>query len=219
VAWLSRIELRAAGVVSEASCLGDFRDRLRSALAEDLDAGAAGLKSIIAYRSGLAVAPIDEVAAAAAFGRLRAAAEVGGTVRLEEAAICDVVLADAYGVARERGVPMQLHSGYGDRDIDLRLGNPLHFRYALESGLAAGVPTVFLHCAYPYTRETAVLCANHRDVYLDIATCIPPIGTAEIVAAYRIALAICPITPAASLDDWIRGHSAMRWPSATGSAT
>ncbi len=201
VAWLSRIESRAAGLVADASSLGEFRDRLRAALTEDLDAGAAGLKSIIAYRSGLAVGPVDEAAASAALGRLRVAAEAGAPVRLEEAAICDLVLADAYGVARERGVPMQLHSGYGDRDIDLRLGNPLHFRYALESGLAAGVPTVFLHCAYPYTREAAVLCANHRDVYLDIATCIPPIGTAEIIAAYRIALAICPITRIQSSSD------------------
>ena len=89
---------------------------------------------------------------------------------------------------------MQLHAGYGDPDIDLRLANPLELRWLLESGAANGVPLVLLHGAYPYAREGAWLAAVYPHVYLDVATCIPPLGFAALVDTWREALAIAPVS-------------------------
>jgi predicted TIM-barrel fold metal-dependent hydrolase len=189
VAPLLRIEALAGGLVAGAESLGELVERFDAALRTARDDGYAGLKSIIAYRTGLAVERVDERGAAEAFDRQR---RVGG--RLSEKALLDFLLVRALAVAREQGLAMQLHTGYGDRDLDLALGNPLHLRGLLEAGAADGVPLVLLHGAWPYTREAAYLAAVHADVYLDVATCIPPIGFAELVAMWRVALAVAPVT-------------------------
>ena len=190
VARLTRIETVAEALLGECPDLASFDERVSAALCAALDGGASGLKSVIAYRSGLAVRPPDREGAAAALARLRGTIEP----RIAEQALCDHLLGLGLAICRERSVPMQLHAGYGDRDTDMRLGDPFEFRYALESGACDGVPIVFLHAAYPFTRNGAILAAQHRDVYLDVATCIPPLGNAALVTAWREALAVAPIT-------------------------
>jgi predicted TIM-barrel fold metal-dependent hydrolase len=190
VARLVRIELVAERLLPEAESAGDLLERFAAALRAELDGGAAGLKSIIAYRSGLGVAPPAPAEVAAAF----AAAGRGRPARLDAKPLLDALLLRALDVAREREVPLQLHAGYGDRDIDLRGGDPFEFRWVLESGAADGVPIVFLHAAYPFVHHGALLAAVHERVYLDIATCVPPLGHAALLECWRAALAIAPIT-------------------------
>ena len=85
---------------------------------------------------------------------------------------------------------MQLHAGYGDRDLDLRLVNPLHLRGMLASEAAQGVHFVVLHAAWPYVREGAFMTAVYANVTLDVATCIPPLGHAALLEAWRCALSV-----------------------------
>ena len=186
---LLRIESVAGGLVDGAGTFAEFAERFDAALRSARDDGYLGLKSIIAYRTGLAVGAIDEARAAEAFEQQRG---IGARVAVK--ALLDHLLVRALGIARELGLPMQLHTGYGDRDLDLALGNPLHLRGLLESGSADGVPLVLLHGSWPYTREAAYLAAVHEHVYVDIATCIPPLGFGEMVSMWRIALAAAPVT-------------------------
>ena len=74
VAWLVRIEVEAQRLLAESTSLDDWLERVDAACDAGLDAGAAGLKSIIAYRSGLGVSPVDMAAAHAAYGHASAAA-------------------------------------------------------------------------------------------------------------------------------------------------
>jgi predicted TIM-barrel fold metal-dependent hydrolase len=194
VAWLVRIEVEGQRLLAEASSLEDWLARVDAACEAGLDAGAAGLKSIIAYRSGLGVAPVDMVAAHAAFGHAATSAKAGEDVRLSAKPLNDLLVLRALDVCRRREVSLQLHAGYGDRDIDLRLGTPFAFRWALESGAADGVEVVFLHASWPHIRDAAVMAAIHHHVYVDIASCIPPIGHAGLVECWREALTIAPIT-------------------------
>ena len=180
VAWLVRIEVEAQRLLAESTSLDDWLERVDAACDAGLDAGAAGLKSIIAYRSGLGVSPVDMAAAHAAYGHLAATARSGEEVRLSAKPLNDLLVLRALDVCRRRGVSLQLHAGYGDRDIDLRLGSPFAFRWALESGAADGVEVVFLHASWPHIRDAAVMAAIHHHVYVDIATCIPPIGHAGL---------------------------------------
>ena len=110
--------------------------------------------------------------------------------RVQEQALVDFLLLRALPVARRDGLPLQLHAGYGDRDLDLRAVNPLHLRGMLSSDAAAGVHFVVLHAAWPYVREGAFLTAVYSNVTLDVATCIPPLGHAALLEAWRSALAV-----------------------------
>src|SRR5436305_12201624 len=74
VAWLVRIEVEAQRLLAEAESLDDWLARVDAASEAGLDAGAAGLKSIIAYRTGLGVAPVVMADAYAAFDQAAAAA-------------------------------------------------------------------------------------------------------------------------------------------------
>jgi uncharacterized protein len=186
---LLRIESVAGRLVDGAATFGELAERYDAALRAARDEGYLGLKSIIAYRTGLAVEPVDEAAAAEAYERQR---RLGSRVAVKP--LLDHLLVRALRIARELGLSMQLHTGYGDRDLDLALGNPLHLRPLLESRAADGVPLVLLHGSWPYTREAAYLAAVHQDVYTDIATCIPPLGFGEMVSMWRSALAVAPVS-------------------------
>ena len=131
--------------------------------------------------------------------RSRASARAGVT-RVQEQALVDFLLLRALPVARRDDLPVQLHAGYGDRDLDLRLVNPLHLRGMLSSEEAAGVHFVVLHAAWPYVREGAFLTAVYSNVTLDVATCIPPLGHAALLEAWRCALAVGGDQPPARLE-------------------
>ena len=112
----------------------------------------------------------------------------------------DFLLLRALPVARRDDLPVQLHAGYGDRDLDLRLVNPLHLRGMLSSAEAEGVHFVVLHAAWPYVREGAFLTAVYANVTLDVATCIPPLGHAALLEAWRCALSVGADQPPARLE-------------------
>ena len=154
-------------------------------------------------------------------------------MRVQEQALVDFLLLRALPVARRDDLPVQLHAGYGDRDLDLRLVNPLHLRGMLSSEEAAGVHFVVLHAAWPYVREGAFLTAVYSNVTLDVATCIPPLGHAALLEAWRCALAVGAInrlqasSDAAGLPEQIAlgalrapaRRSARCWPSSSRAAS
>ncbi|HET6172129.1 MAG TPA: amidohydrolase family protein [Gaiellales bacterium] len=186
VAPLLRLEAMAGDLIAEGLGFADLIERYDATVAGARAAGYAGLKTIAAYRSGLAIRPWSAEEAAEALARQRAA----GVTRVQEQALVDFLLLRALPVARRDDLPVQLHAGYGDRDLDLRLVNPLHLRGMLSSDAAAGVHFVVLHAAWPYVREGAFLTAVYSNVTLDVATCIPPLGHAALLEAWRCALAV-----------------------------
>jgi predicted TIM-barrel fold metal-dependent hydrolase len=125
---------------------------------------AAGLKTIMAYRFGLDFDPWqpepgEVVAAAAAWF-----AAFHDEPRLTEPVLLRHALWTALGVAREYGLPIQFHTGFGDTDLRLHRANPVLMTDFLRA--ARPVPVVLLHC-YPYVREAAYLAAVYPHVYLD----------------------------------------------------
>jgi len=186
VAPLLRLEAVAGDLIAEGLGFADLIERYDAAVDGARDAGYAGLKSIAAYRSGLAIRRWEAADAEAALERQRAA----GVTRVQEQALVDFLLLRALPVARRDDLPVQLHAGYGDRDLDLRLVNPLHLRGMLSSDEAQGVHFVVLHAAWPFVREGAFMTAVYANVTLDIATCIPPLGHAALLEAWRCALSV-----------------------------
>jgi hypothetical protein len=144
---------------------------LEAGLTDHLEAarpGLVALKSIIAYRSGLAIDPIDRGAAERSLAGLQAAWG-GGPGRLEAKPLLDYLFPIAAGWAAAHRLPLQLHTGFGDRDLDLRLANPLHLRPLLEGGALSRGPVVLLHAAYPFVREAAYLASVYPNVWVDFS--------------------------------------------------
>jgi hypothetical protein len=210
VAPLLRIELEAGALAAECARFDEFVDRYDEVLAGARAAGYMGLKSVLAYRSGLGAEPATARAAETAYARVRAAGGQPAPLHLTEKALLDFLFERALAVARREDMAMQLHAGYGDRDMDLPRSNPWLLRSLLErSEDARSVPLVLLHGSFPYTGEAAVLAAIYPNVYFDVATCVPPFTEAIQLQVWRTALAMVPLsrihasTDAAGLSEQI----------------
>ena len=195
VAPLLRIELEAGVLAAECTTFDEFVDRVDALLAGARTAGYMGLKSVLAYRSGLGVEPASPTQAQSAYMRVRATADGTSPLFLNEKPLLDFLFERALLVARREDMAMQVHAGYGDRDMDLPHCNPWLLRALLErSEVARSVPIVLLHGSFPYTGEAAVLAAIYPNVYFDVATCVPPFTEAIQLDIWRTALAMVPLT-------------------------
>jgi len=136
-------------------------------------AGYVGLKSIAAYRTGLAISPPDRGEPASAFAAVKARARRAGAVRLADKPLNDHLVLLALAVAERQQLPVQFHTGFGDADLDLLWANPLHMRPLFESGRYRHVPFVLLHAGYPYVRELGYLATLYSNVFVDVGLAIP----------------------------------------------
>jgi hypothetical protein len=174
-AWpLLRVESLLEDLVAPGPSFAALEEEFGLALADLRGAGYVGLKTIVAYRSGLALSRPDRQAAAEAYAAVRAAAQAG-PLRLTSKPLLDYFLGLAFAAAGRQGLPVQVHTGFGDADLDLLQANPLLLRSALEAGAFAGAPVVLLHC-YPYVREAGYLASLYADVYVDLSLSVPLLG-------------------------------------------
>ncbi|PHJ68362.1 amidohydrolase [Nostoc linckia z18] len=129
-------------------------------------------KSIVCYRTGLDIQFVATDVAATNFYQLKQQVQ-NQPLRLVNKPLIDFLLQQALLIAAKYRLPIQLHTGYGDPDLDLRLANPLHLRSLLESPQYRHAPIVLLHASYPYMREAGYLASVYPQVYLDFGLAIP----------------------------------------------
>jgi hypothetical protein len=153
-------------------------------------AGHVGLKSIVAYRTGLAVSDTPRSAAAAAFVPVKERAKRAGRVRLADKPLNDYLVHRALEIAARVELPVQFHTGFGDDDLDLRAANPLHLRSLLQDPTLRGASFVLLH-TFPFSREAGYLAGLYPHVYVDLSLTIPFTAHGG-VAAIRAALEQAP---------------------------
>ncbi len=122
-------------------------------------------------------------------GRLRArlsAISPDGHVRLTDKPLLDRLVEITLEVACETERPLQMHTGFGDPDIDLVQANPLLLRPILEDSRWVGARIVLLHMAYPYTREAAFMTAVWPQVHLDLSLALPFLGSGAVAPLVEI---------------------------------
>lgn len=196
-----RLETIAEQLAATGVTAAGYADAYRTRLAE-ATSGAVGVKSIVAYRAGFALdwtRPADAQVAAAASAWVDAAdaAGAGAAARVTD----PVLLRFGLFTALDRGLPIQLHVGFGDRDIDLRSANPLHLRDFLFAAESADVPVLLLHC-YPFEREAGYLAQAFTTVYLDAGLAINYAGARSDAIVART-LEMAPFTKVLySSDAW-----------------
>jgi uncharacterized protein len=158
-----RLEAVAEAVASGGSSAVGFASAFRDEL-ERAAEGAIGVKSIIAYRAGLDIDPAPPTPAEveAHAGRWLASMDAGAPARLGDR----VILRFALWSGVETGLPLQLHTGYGDADLDLRLADPLLLRGFLRA--TQGRSTILLLHTYPFHRHAGYLAQMFPHVFMDI---------------------------------------------------
>lgn len=181
-----------AGVTAEG-----FADAFRAALRVDT-ATAVGLKSIVAYRCGLDFDPTrpsdgEVVVRAGAWFR---EIETTGVVRLVD----PVLLRFGLWEGALTGLPLQLHTGYGDPDLDLYRCDPLLLAAFIRA--TERVCSILLLHTYPFQRHAGYLAQMFPHVFMDVGLAVNFAGAqaAQVVAE---SLEVAPFTKILySADAW-----------------
>lgn len=170
-----RLETVLESVARDGDAAG-LEDRFRTALAS-ATAGAAGLKSVIAYRHGFEFDPArptsDEVREAASHW-LAALEDETVVPRVDHPVLLRMLL--WHGI--DTGLPLQLHAGFGDPDLDLRRCDPLLLADWLRLVEPSGSDVLLLHC-YPFQRQAGFLAQAFPHVYLDVGLAVNYTGAAS----------------------------------------
>jgi uncharacterized protein len=134
---------------------------------------AVATKSVLAYRGGFSAelrsrpSPTEVRTAA---GRWLAR-QPRATFRLDDPVLLRFVL----WCGIERGLPLQIHTGFGDRDLRLAAADPALLQPFLSAAGPRGVPVVLLHC-YPYHRQAGWLAQVFPHVYVDVGLAVAQVG-------------------------------------------
>ena len=175
----AREVVRLEAVAEEVAAGGLEAARYPDAFEEALHTrsqGAAGLKTIVAYRGGFAFDPSPptrgEVVRAAGSWL---GAEKGAAPRLTDPVLLRFGIWAGAEVARRQGLPLQIHSGFGDPDLTMHLANPTLLTGLVRRLERLPVNVVFLHC-YPYHREAGYLAAVFPHVHFDVGSALNYLG-------------------------------------------
>lgn len=181
VVRLETLAERLAGQgVGAAAYPAAFRDLLHEATRD-----AVAVKTVAAYRTGLDLDWSPPEPARVREAAARWLAEAGPRPRLAD----PVLVRHAVHCAVERGLPLQVHTGFGDRDLDLHRVNPLLLTGLLRQPAVAAVPVMLLHC-YPFHREAGYLAQAFDQVYCDVGLAVNHVGArAAAVVAESMELA------------------------------
>lgn len=152
-----------AHTVGAAEAVRSFPDVLA-----ERSSDAVGLKSVVAYRFGFDFAPqppgVDEAVKATGAMLARAGA---GQPRVDDPTLLRYLL----WAGVDRGLPLQLHCGYGDPDLELHRCDPLLLTRFIKLVEPRGVDLLLLHC-YPFHRNAGYLAQVFPHVYFDVGLAV-----------------------------------------------
>ena len=178
-----RLERIAEDLIEGGTDPGDFPAAMRTALARAAaDPIVVGTKTIVAYRTGFDIdwtRPDDDDVVASARELARQ-----GRARIAD----PVLIAFAVHEAAAHGLPIQVHVGFGDRDLDLHRCDPMLLLPLLRT--MTPVPVLLLHC-YPFHRQAGYLAQAFDHVNFDVGLAINYVG-ARSTALVGEALELAP---------------------------
>jgi predicted TIM-barrel fold metal-dependent hydrolase len=164
-----RLERLAEDLLETGTDPDAFPAAFRSALQDAADSPeTVGTKTIAAYRTSFDIdwsRPTD----AQVIEHARELACRSKPLRLDS----PVMIAFGVHEAADRGLPIQVHVGFGDRDLDLHRTDPMLLLPLLRS--MTPVPVLLLHC-YPFQRQAGYLAQAFDHVNFDVGLAINYLG-------------------------------------------
>ncbi|HMM43135.1 MAG TPA: amidohydrolase family protein [Thermomicrobiales bacterium] len=152
----------------------EFRRRFDDTIANALtNRGYRGVKSIIAYRTGLDISPLSRTPDQGylALDAIRRGLGGGSMKKLRDHLVCR-----SLELCMEHSVPMQIHTGMGDHEVNLVLSRPAYLMDLLRFPAYRGCHVILVHTGYPYQAEAGYMAGVLPRVYCDIGEGIPFAG-------------------------------------------
>jgi hypothetical protein len=193
---LFRIEPVIDGLLEDGVAFEELLERFDRALELAAGRGVRGLKIAIAYRTGLGIdAAVTERTARLALSGI-------GPVRRRAKPLRDFLVRRTLGFAIDAGLPVQIHSGFGDSDLRLSETNPLGLEELLRTPEGSEATVVLLHAGYPYVDEAGYLATAHENVHVDFSL-VPVVAPSRLVDVMHRLLAMAPAERLlAGTDGW-----------------
>ncbi|MCK5315050.1 MAG: amidohydrolase family protein [Anaerolineales bacterium] len=171
-----RIEPLIAELLDSGCGWDEFRRRYDEAIANALEhEGYRGVKSIIAYRTGLDVSPLSRTPDQ---GLQALDAVRRGTGGLAMKKLRDHLLCRAMELCIAYDVPMQIHTGMGDFEVNLVRCRPALLMDLLRFPTFRPCRVLLVHAGYPYHAEAGYMAHVLPRVYCDVSEGIPFAGNA-----------------------------------------
>nr|CAD1836028.1 unnamed protein product [Ananas comosus var. bracteatus] len=186
VGRILRIEHLAETILNDFSFLFHFLN-LFATVADKIVA----MKSIAAYRSGLEIDP--KVSKIEAEEGLQQELSGAKPIRITDKSFIDYLFTCSLEVALSFDLPIQIHTGFGDKDLDLRKSNPLHLRRVLEDERFSRSRIVLLHASYPFSKEASYLASVYSQVYLDFGLAVPKLSVQGMISSVKELLELAPL--------------------------
>jgi hypothetical protein len=165
-----RVELAAERLLGNGSGFGEFIENFDAAIDAAVASGAVGLKSVLAYLTGLDVELRDEEEATTSYDRLMRT----GTSLETEKPLCDFLFVRALEKAIEYDVPLQVHTGVGDGPVfDLPNARPALLQRVLAVPSLRRATLVLTHAGYPWVEESGWLASQYDGVAIDVSEMVP----------------------------------------------
>lgn len=111
-----------------------------------------------------------------------------------EKVLRDFMLYDSVKLCKKYGLPLAIHTGSGNTPLcRLSKMNPTLLHDFLADEENRSVPTILLHCGYPFLRETGYMCSHFTQVYTDVSQMIYHAGLAAETGLKEL-LETCPFS-------------------------
>ncbi len=168
---LYRIETLIVELLAADIGWDEFRQGYDEAIAHALEyEGYYGLKSVIAYRTGLDISPLSRTPdqGRQALDAIRRG--IGGQAMKK---LRDHLLCRALELCLEYDLPMQIHTGMGDFQVNLVQCRPALLMDLLRFPTFRACKVLLVHTGYPYHAEAGYMANMLPRVYCDVSEGIP----------------------------------------------
>ena len=172
---MARLDPLVDALVAEGASASEVLTRVERHMQQAAAEGAVCFKTVLAYRTGLAVDPDADLRAA------EASLRTDLPVRRKGKALRDLVFRRMLGIAAELGLPVQVHTGFGDSDLRLAESDPLLLEEVLRTPEGTAATVVLIHGSFPWHEQAAHLASvrPHVWVELSLSNLFAPLGTAD----------------------------------------
>ena len=173
-----RIEVLIQQLLEEDCPWDEFSRRYDDSISDALTRGGyKGLKSIIAYRTGLDIDPRSRGAdqGMVALDKLRRARGRSGDAIKQ---LRDHLFCRAIERCIDHAAPLQVHTGMGDWEVHLEACRPALLLETLRYPAFRACKLLLVHSGYPYHAEAGYLANVLPNVYCDVSEGLPFAGHA-----------------------------------------
>lgn len=197
---LARLEPVIDRLLGEELSVGEIIDAFNSFVENAVRGGVVGFKTVLAYRTGLAVEP--DVSVARAESGLASDRAGNLAVRRSGKALRDLLFIRLLGHCADLDKPLQVHTGFGNSEIRLAESDPLLLEEALRTSAASRADVVLIHASFPWHEQAGYLASVRPRVWTEFSLCnlFSPVTTADRL------LRILDIAPAARITLGSDGH-------------